>query len=179
MEIITTSLIRLILMIHISDLFNLNSTSSSTNSFLHMFIFFLLNHPGNRLLLFNLESGDRKCPVKPSRSLKCDLSGRRIIHIDVIECDPNQKLLGLHTGELLDLPNLNIGSDLSSIRNQLANLLKLVSVAFLLLQPHETAFTVVTAFLYVFQWKKAIGEGYFLQQFLGFLLAEKVSMVDL
>uniref|UniRef100_A0A0E0HW41 Uncharacterized protein n=1 Tax=Oryza nivara TaxID=4536 RepID=A0A0E0HW41_ORYNI len=82
-----------------------------------------------------------------------DLLRRGIGDVDLDDAEPEQQLLGLHAGDLLQLPLLDERRDLAGVGD--AKLLD------------------------VLQWQEALGEAELLQQLDGLLPADAVSTDDL
>uniref|UniRef100_A0A0E0HW39 Uncharacterized protein n=1 Tax=Oryza nivara TaxID=4536 RepID=A0A0E0HW39_ORYNI len=93
-------------------------------------------------------------------NLKGDLLRRGIGDVDLDDAEPEQQLLGLHAGDLLQLPLLDERRDLAGVGDGLLDLLE-------------------AKLLDVLQWQEALGEAELLQQLDGLLPADAVSTDDL
>uniref|UniRef100_A0A0D3GLP5 Uncharacterized protein n=1 Tax=Oryza barthii TaxID=65489 RepID=A0A0D3GLP5_9ORYZ len=89
-----------------------------------------------------------------------DLLRRGIGDVDLDDAEPEQQLLGLHAGDLLQLPLLDERRDLAGVGDGLLDLLE-------------------AKLLDVLQWQEALGEAELLQQLDGLLPADAVSTDDL
>lgn len=69
----------------------------------------------------------------------------------------------LDTCEFLDLVRLHNSSDLGCIGHQLPNLVKLVILLLLLLQPNKPSLLDIPTLQNVFQWKEPIGQAHLFQ----------------
>uniref|UniRef100_A0A0D3GLQ1 Uncharacterized protein n=1 Tax=Oryza barthii TaxID=65489 RepID=A0A0D3GLQ1_9ORYZ len=109
-----------------------------------------------------------------------DLLRRGLGDVDLDDAEPEHQLLGLHAGDLLQLPLLDERRDLAGVGDGLLDLLEgVLDLLLPLHQPHEPSVPVVAELLDVLQWQEALGEAQLFQQLNGLVPADGISTDDL